>query len=133
MSGDWLPAQPAADAEQPLLPLAFHEHVELIRSSRAVGAFARRRAGQIVNKGHTLESDLSKAPGAIAREALWRLTAFLEIVGPQRMDLPPGRREQCMKYVEGAGASLIALWDRLQQPVRGTGDADDLQPPQERQ
>lgn len=102
---------------QPLLPLPFHEHVAVVKSSPAIEAFARRRAGQMINSGHTPETDLEKPPGKLAREALWRLTAFLEITGPQRMNMPPMRRADCLKYVEGAGAMLIALWERLQVEV----------------
>ena len=94
--------------------LRFYDHVALIRASDAVEAFARRRAGQIVHKGHTLESDLGKAPGVIARQAKGSLSTFLDIIGPYRMNMPPQRRTECLRAIESAGANLIALWERLQ-------------------
>lgn len=102
---------------QPLLPLPFPEVVAAIKASGAVGAFARRRAGQIIHSGHTSESDLTKGIGQLASEAQYRLAALHEIVGRYRMNLPPGRRGDCLKYIEGAGAVLIALWDRCQTEV----------------
>jgi hypothetical protein len=106
----------AADA-QPFLPLAFNEHVALIRAGPAIDAFVRRRAGQMVTHGHTPESDLARSIGFIANEARWRLAALHEIVGPNRMNLPPGRREQCVRYIESAGGILISLWDRVHTEV----------------
>jgi hypothetical protein len=118
MSAEWPITKPAAgEPAEPLLPLAFSEHVELIKASRAVDAFARRRAGQMVSHGHTPESDLAHPPAHIAREAKDRLHAFLDFMGPGRMNLPPERRAQLLRYVETSGAILIALWERLQVEV----------------
>jgi hypothetical protein len=98
---------------QPLLPLAFTEHVELIKAGRAVDAFARRRAGQMISHGHTPEADLARSPAYLAKEAKDRLHAFLDYMGPRRMNLPPERREQLLRYIDTCGAMLIALRDRL--------------------
>jgi hypothetical protein len=102
---------------QPLLPLGFHEQVEIVMASPAIRAFARHRVGQIVHRGHTAESDLGKGIGQLAAEAQYRLAGLHDIVGRYRMNLPPGRRGDCMKYIEGAGAVLIALWERVQVEV----------------
>lgn len=107
----------ALEQAQPLLPLDFNELVAAVRASRAVDAFARHRAGQIIHTGHTPESDLTKGIGQLASEAQYRLSALHEIVGRYRMNLPPGRRSDCLKYIEGAGAVLIALWERVQVEV----------------
>jgi hypothetical protein len=107
----------AASELAPMLPLAFHEHVELIKASRAVDAITRRRAGQMLTGRHTPESDLDKSIGHIVNQVRYRLGALAEIVGQQRMNLPPGRRGDCLKYIESAGATLIALWERVQVEV----------------
>lgn len=107
---------PATDT-QPLLPLAFHEHVELIKSGAAIEAFVRTRAVQIVTHGHTPESDLEKSISAICDQARWRLQAFADFAGAYRMNLPRERRAQCIRYVESAGGILISLWDRCQVEV----------------
>jgi hypothetical protein len=118
LSAEWpLPKPAAADAAEPLLPLVFSEHVELIRSGRAVDAFARRRAGQMVSHGHTAESDLDKPPAYLAKQAKDRLHAFLDFMDPQRMNLPPERRAQLLRYVDTAGAMLIALRERIETEV----------------
>lgn len=115
MSREWpLGKAPEAAADQPLLPLAFHEHVELIRSGPALEAFARKRATQILTHGHTPLRDLERPIAAIANEAKYRLTGLTEILGRDAMSLPPERREQCMRYVEIAGGILVALWHRCQ-------------------
>lgn len=108
---------PAADDRQPLLPLALSEHVELIKGGAALDAFARKRASQIVTHGHTPEADLQRPIAALANEAKYRLTAITEVLGRNRMNLPPERREQCMRYIEIAGGILISLWDRCQVEV----------------
>lgn len=110
----WPPT--AADA-QPLLPLPFNEHVAAILASPAVAAFARRRAGQLINTGHSPESDLAKPPGHLARHVKGSLGTFLDIIGPQRMNMPPQRRTDCLRAIEAAGAMLIALWERVQVEV----------------
>lgn len=113
-----LEAEGVGDAEHAAVNvLRFYDVVDQVRRSDAVEAVARRRAGQILHSGHTPESDLAVAPGKLAREALWRCQAFLEVVGPYRMNLPPQRRRDCLKYIEGAAASLVALWDRVQVEV----------------
>lgn len=78
MSHEWPigPAQLTPAPDQPLLPLDFNEHVELIRSSAAIAAFARKRAVQILQHGHTPEADLEKSLAFLAREAKARLHAF---------------------------------------------------------
>lgn len=118
MNDQWPPPKPAAvPADQPLLPLAFSEHVELIKAGRAVDAFARRRAGQMVSHGHTPEADLARSPGYLAKEAKDRLHAFLDYMGPSRMNLPPERRAQLIRYIDTCGAMLIALRDRVETEV----------------
>lgn len=118
MSYEW-PLSDAAAVDAPddaAAPLRFFELIAQVRECEAVEAFARRRAGQI-RAGHTLESDLAKAPAHIALRAKHSLSAFIEVVGPQRMNLPPLTRAECLARVEAAGAVLIALWERLQVEV----------------
>jgi hypothetical protein len=103
-----------AAAADPSPPLRFYDEVARIKAGGAIEAFARKRAGHIINAGHTAENDLTKPPGYIARQAKGSLSAFIDIVGPCRMNMPPMRRSDCLKLVEAAGAKLIALWDRLQ-------------------
>lgn len=105
----------AAKPEQ--LPLDFGETFDSIMASRALRAFARRRAGQIIFRGHTPEADLTKGIGQMAAEAQYRLAALHDIVGRYRMNLPPERRKDCLKYIESAGGVLIALWERCQVEV----------------
>jgi hypothetical protein len=117
MTHDWPLGKAVEAGAQPLLPLPFPEVVAAVKSSGAIDAFARRRAGQIIHSGHTPESDLTKGIGQLAAEAQYRLAALHEIVGRYRMNLPHGRRSDCFKYIEGAGAVLIALWERCQVEV----------------
>lgn len=109
--------QRRVDTREPLLPLAFDEHVELIRAGAAIDAFARRRASGNITHGHTPEADLARAPGQLAGEVQWRMSAFIDIMGRYRMNMPPQRRAQLVRYVETAGGVLISLWDRLQVEV----------------
>lgn len=102
---------------QPLLPLALDEHVELIRAGRAVDAICRKRAVQMLTHGHTAEKDLERTIAALANEAKYRLTGLTEIVGRDAMNLPPERRDQCLRYIEIAGGILLALWERCQVEV----------------
>jgi hypothetical protein len=99
------------------LPLDFGEQYDKVMASRALRAFARRRVGQMIYRGHTTERDLEKGIGQIAAEAQYRLAALHDIVGRYRMNLPPERRKDCMKYIESAGAVLISLWERCQVEV----------------
>lgn len=117
MKQEWPLGKALEAGAEPLLPLPFPEVVAAVKSSGAIDAFARRRAGQIIHSGHTAESDLTKGIGQLASEAQWRLSALHEVVGRFRMNLPPARRADCLKYIEGAGAVLIALWDRCQVEV----------------
>lgn len=119
MNQQWPLGEAGEAADQPLLPLAFHEQVELIRAGAALDAFARKRAVQIVTHGHTPENDRERAIGALACEAKARLNALTEVVGGYegRMNLPPERREQCLRYIEIAAGIMIALWDRCQVEV----------------
>lgn len=116
MNHEWPLLGREVEAAEPLLPLPLEEHVAVIKSSPAIDAFARKRSVQVVTHGHTAEADLQHSIGTLAMEAKARLNALTEIVGGYqgRMDLPPGRREQCMRYVEISGALLIALWERCQ-------------------
>jgi hypothetical protein len=104
---------PVAGDAEPLLPLAFTEHVELIRSSNAVSAFCRSRAAQILTHGHTPEANLEKSIAEICDQARWRLQGFWEFAMPYRMNLPPERRSACIRQLESAGGILISLWDRV--------------------
>jgi hypothetical protein len=118
MKPEWPVGAPAAeDGAQPLLPLAFDEHVAVLLASPALAAFARKRATQMLTHGHTAEADLERTLDRLATEAKARMHAFLDFVGPHRMNLPRGRREQCLRYIEVAGALLMALWDRCQVEV----------------
>jgi hypothetical protein len=98
-------------------PLHFLDQVAVIRGSDAIEAFARRRAGQIQTCGHTPQTDLEKSIGHIAAQAQYRLSALHEIVGRDLMNLPRDKRAQCLGYIESAGATLIALWERCQSEV----------------
>jgi hypothetical protein len=98
-------------------PPNFYEEMARVMASPAIAAFARKRTAHMLVCGHTRESDLTKPPGYIARQARGTLTSFTDIVGPNRMNMPPGRRADCLKLVEAAGAKLIALWERLQVEV----------------
>jgi hypothetical protein len=113
---EW-PLLGAGEAAEPLLPLPLEEHVAAIKAGGAVDAFARKRAVQIVTHGHTPEADLEKSIAVLAHEVKARLNAFTEIMPIGRMNLPPLRRDQCIRYVEIAGGILIALWDRCQVEV----------------
>jgi hypothetical protein len=117
MNIEWplLGTREAAPAEI-AAPPSFYEAIARIKASPALEAFARKRAGHI-RVGHTAESDLTKPPGYIARQAKGSLSSFLDIIGAQRMNMPPARRTDCLKLVEAAGAELIALWERLQVEV----------------
>lgn len=106
----------ASDAPDVAASLRFFELVAQVRDSEAVEAFARRRAGQI-KAGHTPESDLVKDPHHIALRAKHSISAFLEVVAPGRMNLPPLSRRDCLARIEAAGAVLIALWERVQVEV----------------
>jgi hypothetical protein len=111
-----------AEAAEPLLPLPadpalFDALVADIKASAAVDAFARKRATQILQHGHTPEADLLRTPADIAREAAARLHAFGNYALPFRMNLPAGRVEQCQRYVEVAGGILLSLWSRIQVEV----------------
>lgn len=108
-------AVPGAPA-QPLLPLPLPELVASIKASGAVDAFARKRAVQITEHGHTPDADLKRPIGSLAIEAKSRLHALTEIVGGHtgRMNCQPERREQCLRYVEIAGGILLSLWERMQ-------------------
>jgi hypothetical protein len=92
MKQEWPLGKALEAGAEPLLPLPFPEVVAAVKSSGAIDAFARRRAGQIIHSGHTPESDLTKGIGQLASEAQWRLSALHEIVGRYRMNLPPERR-----------------------------------------
>lgn len=107
----------SADQDETAREPGFYDLVRRIKLGDAVEAFARRRAGQILNSGHTPESDLEKGIGQIAAQAQYRLAALHEIVGRYRMNLPPMSRTDCLKHIEGAGAVLIALWERCQVEV----------------
>lgn len=118
MKQEWpLRAASDAGAAQPLLPLPLPELVASIRASAAVDAFATKRAVQISVHGYTPESELERPIADIAREAMARLHAFNNYVMPGRMNLPPERREQCIRYIEVAGGILLALWDRCHAEV----------------
>lgn len=114
MSQEWPLPRAVPDEAAPLLPLALDEHVALVKASPAIEAIARKRAVQIATHGHTLESDCEQPIGQLADQAKHRLTALTEIVGRSRMNLPADRREQCLRYVEIAGALVLALWERCQ-------------------
>lgn len=115
MKPEWPITRPEA-AQQPL-PLALDEHVALVMASPALRAFAAKRAVQIVTHGHTPEADLERSIAELAHHAKHRLNAFTEIMPMGRMNLPPANRERCIRYVEIAGALLIALWERCQAEV----------------
>lgn len=117
MSYEWPLLGQEAEGQAAHRSSAFYDHMAQVKASPAIDAFARRRAGQIINRGHTLESDLKKAPGIIARQAKGSLSAFLDIIGPYRMNMPPARRSECLNAIESAAANLIALWERLQHEV----------------
>lgn len=119
MKQEWPLLGTEAGAAQPLLPLPLPELVAAIKVSGAVDAFARKRAVQIVQHGHTPEADLKRSIGALAMEAKARLHALTEIVGGHegRMNLPPERREQCLRYIEIAGGICLSLWERVQVEV----------------
>jgi len=113
---------PAA-ASQAMLPLALHEHVELIRSGAAVTAFAERRAEQMLRFGHSPDADLGRTIDYLVREAMSRLHAFVDITGKGRlMAPPPARRDMLIRKVEIAGALLFAAYDRLHAEI---ADADE--------
>jgi hypothetical protein len=105
-----------AEGREPLLPLPFAELMAVVKSSPALDAFARKRVGHMT-VGHTPEADLTKPIGYIARQAKARLSALLDIVGPQRMNLPPGSRANCISFIDAAGAMLIALRERVETEV----------------
>jgi hypothetical protein len=110
----------AGDAQSALSPAPLLERAALvaaIKAGPAVEAFATKRAVQILTHGHTPERDLEESIALLAYEAKARLNAFTEIMPLGRMNLPPLRREQCLRYVEIAGGILIALWDRCQVEV----------------
>lgn len=109
---------------EPLLPLPLEEHVAALKAGAAVDAFARKRAVQIITHGHTPEADLRRPIGALAIEAKARLSALTEIVGGYqgRMNLPPERREQCLRYIEIAGGILLALWERASAEAEECGE-----------
>ncbi len=113
MSAEWPLPRPPADAEQPFLPLALHEHVEMILGGPAVTAFAECRAEQMLRFGHSRENDLALPVDHLVREAGDRLISFTEITGRQCERLPPARRAMLIRKVEIAGALLIAAHDRL--------------------
>lgn len=107
-----IPAQP--DAEQTLLPLALHEHVEMILASDAVRAFAAARADQILCFGHRPENDLDHTIDYLPRAALSRLNAFVERTGRDRHMTPPSeQRGILLRYIDKAGALLLAARERL--------------------
>lgn len=114
-------APQAPEPAEPLLPLAMHEHVELILASPAIRAFAAKRAVQILTHGHTAEKDLERSVADLAYEAKQRLNAFTEICPRGRMNLPPATRDRCLRYVEISAALLIALWERCQVEVAEDG------------
>lgn len=114
-AGAQRPAE-ATDAE-PLLPLAFEEHVEMIKAGAAIDAIARKRAVQILTHGHTPAKELEQSIAMLAHAAKHRLDAFTEIVPLGRMNLPPAQRERCLRYIEIAGGLLVSLWDRCQTEV----------------
>lgn len=116
MNLEWPIAAPTApDAEQTLLPLALHEHIEMIRMSDAVTAFCQRRAEQMLPPwNHTPEGDLERTIDFLVREARGRLHAFVDITGKNAMMAPPPeRRDMLIRKVEIAGALLLAAWVRL--------------------
>jgi hypothetical protein len=117
MKQEWPIGRALEEAGEPLLPLALEEHVAAILASPAIAAFARKRAVQTVTHGHSLEADLERDIARLAHEAKARLNAFTEIVPRGRMNLPPANRERCLRYVEIAGALVIALWERCQVEV----------------
>lgn len=109
----------AADADnpQPLLPLALDEHIAAIMATPAIAAFARKRAVQIVEHGHTAEQDLERDLVHLVNEAKNRLHAFIDIVPRGRMNLTPVQRDRALRYLEIGGALLIAAWLRCQVEV----------------
>ncbi len=100
-------------ARQAMLPLALHDHIELVRSGAAVSAFAARRAEQMLRWGHTPESDLDRTIDDLVRAAADRLRSFTEITGRGLMELPPARRDMLIRKIEIAGALLIAAHERV--------------------
>lgn len=109
----WSDRQPAADqSAQPFLPLALHEHVELILGSAAVRAFAEARAVQMLKHGHTPAQDLDRGIDFLVREARERLTCYLDYAGFGRMTPAPERHDQLLRYLDKAGGLLIAARDR---------------------
>lgn len=110
------------EGAQPFLPLAMDEHVAAILASPAAQAFARKRAVQVLQHGHTPDKDLERTIDYLVAQAKYRLQCFMDYSGRDRlMNPPPERRDQLIRYVEIAGALLIAAWERLQAEVPEDG------------
>lgn len=114
MSHEWpVPIQPSAAADaEPLLPLTLAEHVELAATSPALRAFAEKRAEQMVRFGHGYEKDLQGGLGDLVRLAHYKLSCFLDYAPAGVMTPPPERFDQLLRYIDVAGALLIAARER---------------------
>lgn len=115
MSNEWpiRPAEPAAP-EELLLPLALHEHVELILASSAVRAFAEKRAQQLLEHGHSPENDARLTIDRLVEYAATACVGYIERTGRFRMMNPPAEiRELLLRKIDMAGALLLAARDRL--------------------
>lgn len=115
MSQEWPISKPEPAApEEMLLPLALHEHVELILASPEVRLFAERRAEQLLEHGHSAADDATHTIDYLVRQAQSRLSAFVERSGCGRhMNAPAAQREILERYLEKAGALLLAARARL--------------------
>jgi hypothetical protein len=107
------PPMSPVDDVAPLLPLTLPEHVELVLASNALRAFAAARAAQILDHGHSADQDLLNDVSYLVRQAKGRLVAYLDYVPPGMMNAPPGRIDQLLKYIDKAGALLLAARERL--------------------
>lgn len=111
---EWPIIPPTHGGGQTMLLLALHEHVEMILAGEAVRAFAEVRASQMLEHGHRPEDDLKLTIDYLPRAALSRLNAFVERTGRDRhMTPPPEQREILLRYIDKAGALLLAARDRL--------------------
>lgn len=106
------PEQPAP--EELLLPLALHEHVELILASDSIRAFAEKRAQQMLTHGHRPEDDALLTIDRLVEFAAEYCVAYLEKTGRFRlMNAPLEIRGMLLRRIDAAGALLLAARDRL--------------------
>lgn len=94
-----------------------------ICGSPAIGAFLARRLEQRVRFNHTPEGDMAHGLDHLPRAALARIQYALDYLGREEMTMRPERRDQVLRYLEVAGALLMAAHDRISAaPIAGANE-----------